>query len=111
MSRQPLLTEVEHIFQQIAEFIPVGGVHLSAGRKQLSRIAPTLSGTVYLLPIASLQSRPHHCAAAVIKSDHVQQRVNIAAAHNQVIEDFDINHPQHLRQTLGDQLVSGWVQC
>lgn len=38
------------------------------------------------------------------------KRVNIAAAHNQVIEDFDINHPQHLRQTLGDQLVSpGWV--
>lgn len=36
------------------------------------------------------------------------KRVNIAAAHNQVIEDFDINHPQHLRQTLGDQLVS-WL--
>ena len=23
-----------------------------------------------------------------------------------MIEDFDVNHPQHLRQTLGDQLVS-----
>ncbi len=34
------------------------------------------------------------------------KRENIAAAHNQVIEDFDVNHPQHLRQTLGDQLVS-----